>query len=65
MEPAYRTQRSEQPEPGWSAVSLIPLFYSTVTVTDINGCVNTDIVQVNAIGELVDFPPHSHPNGDG
>ena len=38
----------------------------TVTVTDINGCVNTDTVQVNAIGELVaGLPTAFSPNGDG
>ena len=49
-----------KPEP---VVSGIPIPSShTVTVTDINGRVSTDTVQVNAIGELVvDFPPHSHP----
>ena len=38
----------------------------TVTVTDINGCVSTDTVQVNAIGELVvGLPTAFSPNGDG
>lgn len=38
----------------------------TVTVTDVNGCVNADTVQVNAIGELVvGLPTAFSPNGDG
>lgn len=38
----------------------------TVTVTDINGCVNIDTVKVNAIGELViGLPTGFTPNGDG
>lgn len=37
-----------------------------VTVTDENGCVNTDTVKVNAMGEVtVDIPNAFSPNGDG